>query len=280
MKCAWDQLLAILPKWMQQEVDLNGRDDLLELRLRNGLPPELVCFRRSVLLSGIVTVSDLSFIINAASQYSPWAAQTIAQGYLTAPGGHRIGICGEAVIRESKMVGIRTPVSVCIRVSRDITGIISNVRELCGSVLIIGSPGSGKTTLLREIIRLRSNMGTGSVGVVDERGEIFPPMAQFVQGCRTDVLTGCSKAEGLDILLRTMGPQTIAVDEISSEKDCQALIRGAWCGVFLLATAHAASKADLFSRQVYRPLVRDGIFDQLVILQPDKSWKVERMVSG
>lgn len=280
MKCAWDQLLAILPQWMQQDVDRLGRENLQELRLRNGLSPELICTHGTAMLTGIVTHSDLAFTINAASRYSPWAAQTMAQGYLTAPGGHRIGICGEAVIKEGRMTGIRTPGSLCIRVSRDITGLISSVEEFCGSVLIIGSPGSGKTTLLRDLIRLRSNQGTGSVGVVDERGEIFPLMAQFVQGLRTDVLSGCSKADGFEILLRTMGPQTIAVDEISSHKDCQALIRGAWCGVSLLATAHASSKNDLLSRQVYRPLIQERIFDQLIVLQPDKSWRAERMTIG
>ena len=280
MKCAWSQLLAILPHWMQQEVDKQGRDTLQELRLRCGLPPELICTYKEVRLAGTVTEADLSFVINTASRYSPWAAQTISQGYLTAPGGHRIGICGEAVIKDGKMTGIRTPCSLCIRVSRDISGLAGGTQDLTGSVLIIGRPGSGKTTLLRDLIRFRSEKGTGSVGVVDERGEIFPLKANFVQGSRTDVLTGCTKEEGIEMLLRTMGPQTIAVDEISSERDCQALIRGAWCGVFLLATAHAASKTDLLSRSVYRPLVKEGIFDQLVILQPDKSWKAERMAIG
>ncbi len=277
MKCAWSQLLGILPMWMRQEVDRHGRNGLQELRLRNGLPPELICCSKTVTLGENIEPKDISFIINTASQYSPWAAQTMAQGYITAPGGHRIGICGEAIVKEGKMEGIRHPVSVCIRIARDITGLIRNAERLVGSVLIIGPPGSGKTTLLRELIRLRSKQGAGSVGVVDERGEIFPPVADFDRGCSTDVLTGCSKAEGLEIILRTMGPGVIAVDEITSDKDCRALIRGAWCGVSLLATAHAASKEDLFSRPVYKPLLMGGIFDTVIILQRDKSWKAERM---
>lgn len=278
MKCAWRELLAILPVWMRREVDLFGKETLQELRLRTGYPPELICRSEILKLSTLVTQKDLLFVINAASQYSPWAAHTSCQGYITAPGGHRIGICGEAVIKDGAMTGIRSPLSLCIRVSRDLTDLIRDQKALTGSVLIIGRPGSGKTTLLRELVRIRSQQGTGSVGVVDERGEVFPCAANFPRGDRTDVLTGCSKATGLEILLRTMGPETIAVDEITSERDCQALLHAAWCGVFLLATAHAASKSDLVSRQVYKPLVKEHIFDTLVILQPDKSWKAERMV--
>lgn len=113
--------------------------------------------------------------------------------------------------------------------------------------------------------------------MVDERAEIFPPVANFHSGSRTDVMTGCSKGEGIEALLRTMGPETIAVDEITSEEDCVGLLRAAWCGVSLIATAHAGSKRDLFSRPVYQPLIDAHIFDKLVILQKDKSWTMERM---
>ena len=82
---------------------------------------------------------------------------------------------------------------------------------------------------------------------------------------------------GMEALLRTMGPETIAVDEITSATDCEGLLHAAWCGVSLIATAHAASKRDLISRPVYQPLVHAKIFDTLVILQKDKSWTIERM---
>ena len=225
------------------------------------------------LLRRDVREEDLNYIVNVASRYSPWAAATSAQGYLTAPGGHRIGLCGEAVIQRCAMTGLRQVRSLCIRVARDLPGIAHALDHLDGSILIIGRPGSGKTTLLRDLIRYRSLKG--SVAVVDERGEIFPK--GFDIGNRTDILTGCPKSYGIDILLRTMGPTTIAVDEITAETDCEAMIKAGWCGVGLLATAHAASREDLASRPVYRPLVESRLFDSIVILRPDKSWKLERM---
>lgn len=275
MKCAWKELLAILPPWCRSEVDGLGRDTLQELRMRQGLPPELVRSNGAVKLKQQVSAEDLSYIVNTASRYSPWSAATAAQGYITAPGGHRIGMCGQAVVQGSDMTGLRQVTSLCIRIARDYPDISQKLQCSNGSVLIVGRPGSGKTTLLRDLIRRRSDTGSGSIAVVDERGELFPP--NFPSGCRTDILTGYSKRQGIDMLLRTMGPATIAVDEITSEHDCEALLKAGWCGVNLLATAHAASKEDLYARPVYKPLVKSHLFDTLVILQSDKSWKAERM---
>lgn len=277
MNCAWRELLDILPQWMRPQVDERGRDSLQELRLRLHYPPELVCSSGNLQLTQTVCANDLHYVINAASRYSPWTAATVSQGYLTAQGGHRIGVCGEAVMNDRCMTGIRSPGSLCIRVARDFQGIGASLGKMNGSVLIIGKPGSGKTTLLRDLIRIRSTERLTSIAVVDERGEVFPEVGGFETGPRTDVLRGCSKEEGIDILLRTMGPETVAVDEITSERDCHALIKAGWCGVELLATAHAATKSDLYARPVYRPLVQEKLFDHLIILRGDKSCTSERM---
>lgn len=112
MKCAWQELLAVLPPGLRHEVDTKGRDTVQELRLRMGFPVELVCGAESVHIPQKVTQQDLLFVINMASKYSPWLAETISQGYLTAPGGHRIGLCGEAVMKDGRMSNIRTPTSL------------------------------------------------------------------------------------------------------------------------------------------------------------------------
>lgn len=276
MRCAWNELLKIVPQSIRQDVDRQGRDTLQELRLRLGMTPEMVTSKGSVWLSGVVTESEISFVINTSSRYSAWAAATAAKGYITAPGGHRIGICGEAVVNGGNITGIRSATSLCIRVARDFSGIAEGAAGIRGNVLILGPPGSGKTTLLRDLIRQISDSGTGSVAVVDERGELFP--SGFPTGKRTDVLSGCSKAQGVQMALRTMGPSCIAVDEITAREDCESLTEAGWCGVRLLATAHAASRADLSSRAVYRPLWECGLFENLIILHPDKSWRKERMV--
>ncbi len=276
MKCAWKELLSILPGSIKSDVDRLGKEYLQELRLRLGQPVELVLASNSQWLKHITTEQDIAFIVNTASRYSPWSAPSAASGYITAVGGHRIGLAGDVVTKDGHVTGIRCASSLCVRVARDYAGIGKKAAELSGNILILGPPGSGKTTLLRDVIRHISESVPGSIAVVDERGELFP--MGFDRGYRTDVLTGCGKAQGVEMALRTMGPSCIAVDEITAQRDCQALTQAGWCGVRLLATAHAANKQDLKSRPVYQPLWECGLFESLVILRKDKSWYMERML--
>ena len=280
MGCAWNAYITLLPPWLRPWVDNVGKDKLEELRLRLGYPPQMVLHCGCVTGSKVIDREDISYCINAASKYSPWSASTIAQGYITAAGGHRIGICGDAVIQDGNVKGISVPRYLCLRVARDFPGVAQNASTNVGSVLIIGPPGSGKTTFLRDMVRNISSAGTGSVAVVDERRELFPVTESgvcFYPGQNTDILSGCLKPQGIDMVLRTMGPSAIAVDEITAEQDCKALIQAGWCGVQILATAHAKDKEDLYSRPLYRPLLESGLFEHLFILRRDKTWSRERM---
>ncbi len=275
MKCAWSDFLTIVPPRMRQDVDKLGKEKLEELHLRIGQPVELVLGGGSYFMHVHASAEDIQFTVNTASRYSPWSASSASQGYITAPGGHRIGLCGECVVQAGVVTGIRRATSLCIRVAREFPGIGKEAPKH-GSLLLLGPPGVGKTTLLRDIIRTRSQSGL-AVAVVDERGELFPDGNIFESGPRTDVLTGCAKAQGIDMALRTMGPKCIAVDEITAAEDCQALMSAGWCGADLLATAHAANCEDLRNRKVYRPLAESGLFEQAIILGRDKSWRMERM---
>ena len=274
MRCAWKELLSILPAWLSADVDKMGRETLQEIRLRRGFTVQYITSDGCREGKRVTQEEDMTFCVNAASRYSPWAMTTAAKGYLTASGGHRIGMCGEVVVKNGVVTGIKNLTSLCIRVARDFPGIgMQAPRD--GSLLILGAPGWGKTTLLRDLIRIRSEHGT-QIGVVDERGELFP--TGFSTGSCTDVLTGCGKEAGIDMLLRTMGPGCIAVDEITQEADCAALARAVGCGVDLLATAHGASLQDLSRREVYRSLLDKGLFNTVLILRRDKSWHMERIL--
>ena len=280
MRCAWQAFINLLPVWMRESVDKQGRDTLQELRLRLNLPPELVTQKGVFTLQRTVCAEDLQFCTNVASRYSPWTAGTVSRCFITAQGGHRLGLCGNAVISNGTVSGIHPLTSICIRVARDIPGIAKKAVDHTGSVLIIGKPGSGKTTFLRDYIRQRSNICGDTICVVDERGEVFPIVQSqhcYPSGNHTDVLSGCSKAHGIEAVLRNMGPDTIAVDEITAQEDCSALVHAGWCGVKLIATAHAGSREDLYSRPVYRPIIEGKLFDTLIIMRPDKSWSAERM---
>ena len=273
MTCAWKELLSILPPGIRESVDAVGKENLEELRLRMNAPPELVTGMDRRWLEGIISREDIAFVVNAATKYSPWTAGTTAQGYITSPGGHRIGLCGEVVCKDGAVSGMRTVSSVCIRVARDFSGIGVEAAKLEGSLLILGSPGRGKTTLLRDLIRQLSQRA--HVCVVDERRELFPE--EFQKDIAIDLLTGCPKAQGMEMLLKTMGPDYIAVDEITSEVDCMALVRVANCGVKLLATAHASSQTDFRRRSVYKVLREASVFQSVLILEKDRSFTIERV---
>ena len=273
MTCAWKELLAVLPTWMRKDVNVLGADSMQELRLRINAPPELVCRKETRWLERPIAEEDLHYTINAASRYSPWAASSSARGYITISGGHRMGICGEAVIQGGTVTGIKNVSSLCIRVARDFPGIAAEMEGTTGSILILGAPGWGKTTLLRDLIRQLEQMER--ICVVDERGELFPE--GISRGTRVDVLSGSSKGEGIPMLLQTMGPSCIAVDEITAQEDTFALLQAANCGVRLLATAHGASISDFRQRSIYRPLIENGVFDILLVLRKDKTYTMERM---
>ena len=282
MDCQWTALLNVLPLWLREGVNKARPEGLQEIRLRVGMMPDLVFQDKHIRMQRAVAKEDLEFCINTASRYSPWASQTVSKGFLTVSGGHRIGICGTVAMQNGRSLSIRDVSSLCIRVSRQLQGIGKEAASIPGNILILGRPGSGKTTLLRDIIRCKSNRGS-TVCVVDERQEVFPCVGGtscFECGQNTDILSGCPKAEGIEMAIRVMNPHVIAVDEVTAKQDCDALMNAGWCGISLLATAHASSVKDYFERPIYKPLVESRLFDTLLILQMDKSWRAERVQYG
>lgn len=249
-----------------------------ELRLRLGKPPAVTLGGQERRLSGQVRAQELEEILQRATGRSAYACmQTLRQGFVTLPGGHRIGVCGSAVEKDGQMTGFSAISSLCIRVAHDVyiapEGLLAHLRD---SALIIGAPGCGKTTLLRACIRALSGAGN-NVCVADARGELagaWRGTAQFDLGVQTDVLTGTEKSEGMLLLLRVMSPAWIAVDEITAERDVCAMEQISYCGVKLLATAHAADLAELSRRPLYRRLCALAIFQKIFILDADRHFTV------
>lgn len=203
---AFQEILDVLPGRLQT-LDFS---DVQELRLRVGQAPAVLENGREQRLFGLVRPGELDGILQRATSYSVHACQdALRQGYVTLPGGHRVGVCGIVVTRNGEMTGFRTVSSLCIRFARDIrldeTALLPSLTESC---LILGAPGAGKTTLLRACIRALSNSGE-RMCVCDDRGEISAMTdegAQFDLGPQTDVLTGVSKSEGMMLLLRADEP--------------------------------------------------------------------------
>ena len=139
--------------------------------------------------------------------------------------------------------------------------------------LIISPPRRGKTTLLRDVIRQLSDgdrVYRGmTVGVVDERSEIgacYMGIPQNELGIRTDILDCCPKVQGMLMLIRTMSPQVIAVDEIGSREDMEAMIHVMNCGCKLIATVHGSSIEDIRSKPILRKLLQERIFERYIVM--------------
>jgi stage III sporulation protein AA len=253
-----------------------------ELRLRAGFPASAVLPGGERPLGGPeVRPRDLDAMAEIATGASAHSArETVRAGYINAPGGYRIGLCGETVAGPSGVSGFRALSSAAVRIPREIAGVARGAAAALGgeigSTLIISPPGAGKTTFLRDLVRLVSDgapelgIAPSRVALADERGEIAAVaggVPQMNVGRRTDILSGCPKAEAALMLLRAMNPETIALDEITAPEDAEAARAAANCGVRLFATAHAASAADLSRKPLYAGLLRGGVFGTAVIIR-------------
>ncbi|MGN0307025.1 MAG: stage III sporulation protein AA [Lachnospiraceae bacterium] len=218
----------------------------------------------------------------------------LRNGYLTLQGGHRVGICGEAVTDlHGEIQTIKNISSLNIRIARECKKAGEEIFPLLyengvlHSTLIVSPPGAGKTTLLRDLVRRISDGSEKSsgrvVGLVDERGELaacYQGIPQLDIGLRTDVIDSCSKADGMICLLRSMSPQVIAVDELGSIREIKALLRLAGCGCSIMATVHGSSVEEIRKRRMFRRLWEERVFGRILILERKEGRYCHKIYQG
>lgn len=289
------EIMAILPATIRNiltALPSAVREHLEEIRLRQNQPLEIRYGQQSsyVTQAGLLTANarqGWSFpeeqavkLLSLISQHSLYTLEEeLKRGYITVQGGHRIGIAGKVVLERGEVKGIRDVTSFNIRIAREKKGAALKVLPYLyedgriHNTLIISPPQCGKTTLLRDIARCISygNEWSSSrkVGIVDERSELAGCLNGVPQrdvGPRTDVLDACPKAAGMMMMIRSMSPDVLIVDEVGRPEDGEAVWEAIHAGVSVICSAHGAKVAEVARRPALGKLMQNGVFSRYLVL--------------
>ena len=278
----FDEAAEILPERLQREtrrIPPQTKRAITEIRLRADAPLLLTTAEEPLFLRpggrcGAFGGSDVLSVAAAEVQETflracRWSVHSfeaqIRDGYVTLPGGHRLGLCGMV----DAMTGALTHVtSMNLRIARQAPAAAKTLcdtlftRGLC-SVIVAGPPVSGKTTMLRDLARRLSEGECGRyyrVSVVDTRQE-FP----FLPYC--DVLTGLSKEDGIRRALRVMSPQMLLCDEVGTAAEIDALEQGFSAGAQCAVSVHTDADGSLRQRKPLQRLLQTQQFRHVVLLR-------------
>jgi stage III sporulation protein AA len=279
-----ETVLPFLPKTIIEQLEHippTQKFEIEEIRIRTNRPIEVTMGGKTMFLPYLINTEDANQLLNKISHHSIYALEEeLRRGYITIDGGHRIGLAGKVILEGGKVKALRDISSFNIRIAKEKIGIADSLipalyDQQWQHTMIIGPPQTGKTTLLRDIARVVSTGDKGrsisarKVGIVDERSEIagcVNGIPQLTFGPRVDVLDACPKAEGMMMMIRSMSPDVLVVDEIGRLEDTDAILEAVNAGIKLIMTTHGDSFEEIQKRPSLQEIFKLRIFQRYIEL--------------
>ncbi|MBE5754301.1 MAG: hypothetical protein E7340_03090 [Clostridiales bacterium] len=262
--------LKFLPLRIKNVIETLDVDKLYEIRFRVNQPIKInFNGKYKYLLNSynekiFATNNDFDEIIKKVTEYSLYAYnEKIKNGYLYALGGVRLGLCGECVFDNEKIITIKNITSINLRVPHNISGCSNTFFDklVQGSkiynTLIISPPFYGKTTMLKDVAYKLNNLNLGNILIIDERGEFTN-----VQGENIDKITFCNKSYAFEYGVRVMSPSIVIADELVGENDWNYVYNACKSGVSIIASAHGSSIDDVINKSFFN----NKVFERYVVI--------------
>ena len=263
-------VLEVLPSSLSREIRsvaggrVGGLSSVSEIRVRSGGICSLVFSEGQLPLQTRVGEGELYSILSRLTDSSLYAYRdTITHGFISMPRGVRVGVCGHARSEGGELT-VSNVGSLIFRIPPDRVEIAEKLysayREARGGIIIYSPPGVGKTTALRSLAENISRRDGTRIVVVDERSEFC---REDFSGLTVDIVSGYSRGAGISLAVRTLGAELIMVDELMGD-ECREIEYSALSGVPVIATAHAGSVSELFSKKELARLISVGIFSTFI----------------